>query len=235
MRDVDTTDAVGAGVVVVVAAGTVVAASPSSNAGPALTFVGAILVALITAVTTNRRQRTQLEAEGVRQERELTVERERLDRQLEHDRELRDLDHLRTFLDDAAALFETANGKLSALQAMKLPEPTSESSPDETSAPPGRVEEQVRVLEEASEAFSDLMVMGRRFDLRFPPSNRVRLAYVASVDALFAEYRAVRDVAEPVTGDQERHIDELASASMAAWAAFNLAAGRLMGVVQARE
>lgn len=114
--DVDRGDAAGAATVVIVAGGAVAAASQSGNVGPYLTFAGAILVALITAWTTNRRQRKQLEAEDRRlgtqladgRERlrqELRAEKERLELQSDNERQLRDLDQVRALLDEVAAAY----------------------------------------------------------------------------------------------------------------------------------
>ena len=112
---------------VVVVAGTVAVggaaaygAAQTDHTAPILTFVGAILVALITAFTTNRRQQHQLEAESDRQRRGLDAEsarqqhaheaeRVRLELQLSHDRDMSDLGHVRALLDDAAMALHRAS------------------------------------------------------------------------------------------------------------------------------
>jgi hypothetical protein len=82
------------------------AASGSRHAGPILTFVGAILVALIAWYATDRRQRRLLAAEDTRHKAELQAHEKRHAAQLAHDRSLRDLDDLRRFLDEAADAYE---------------------------------------------------------------------------------------------------------------------------------
>jgi hypothetical protein len=80
-----------------VGAVTVAVASSSEQTGPILAFAGALTVALITALTAQRRLRSQLAAEEGR-----------LASQLRHDRTLRDLDELRSLLDEAAVAAASA-------------------------------------------------------------------------------------------------------------------------------
>jgi hypothetical protein len=91
----------------------------SSLVGPILTFVGVILVALLTAWFTKQRQRADLAAERERQEKALEAENARhrqtisadfgrLDKQLAHDRRLADLADLRGVLDEAAIALDRA-------------------------------------------------------------------------------------------------------------------------------
>lgn len=94
----------GAGDDLVVAGGTaavgtvaVLGTSGSSNAAPTLAFVGALLVALLTAYTAQRRQRTQLDAEA-----------NRLAQQLDHERQLQDLSDLREIMEDALDMADSA-------------------------------------------------------------------------------------------------------------------------------
>jgi hypothetical protein len=100
------------GAAAVVGGGTVVAAAPSDDTGPILAFVGALLVAVLTAYTANRRQSAALAAE-----------RERLDAQLQHDRELADTADLRTVLEEALEagdeMFEALLGVAAAQTAMQ--------------------------------------------------------------------------------------------------------------------
>jgi hypothetical protein len=114
----------GAGVAVV-AAGTATTAAVSGKASLSaiLTFVGVILVALMTAYFTKRRQdeslaaardrqqdaldaetqrqQLSLDAESARQRQAFEAERDRLDRQLRHERELHDLSEIRKVIDEA--------------------------------------------------------------------------------------------------------------------------------------
>ena len=101
---------------VAVAAGTslvggaaVYGATRTDDTGPILAFAAAVLVALITAFTTNRRQQHALEAESERQRRALDAESERLRLQLAHDREMADLGDTRELLDDAAVALHDAD------------------------------------------------------------------------------------------------------------------------------
>src|SRR4051794_26958346 len=74
----------------------------------ALTVLGAVtvagLTALITARTTNRRLERQLEAEGERVVAQLQAEQTRHDAQLQHERELSDLAELRDLLDETTQI-----------------------------------------------------------------------------------------------------------------------------------
>jgi membrane protein implicated in regulation of membrane protease activity len=66
-------DALGAGAVVIVAGGAAAGAGATDHTSAYLTFAGAVIVAVITAVTTNRRQERQLADEHVRLEEQLTA------------------------------------------------------------------------------------------------------------------------------------------------------------------
>lgn len=74
----------------------------------ALTLAGAIVVALITAVTTDKRLSRQINAERERQERDLAAGAERQRADLAHDRELAYLADLRNVLDEAALALNDA-------------------------------------------------------------------------------------------------------------------------------
>jgi hypothetical protein len=97
----------------------VVLATAEAVAATGATIIAALIVALITAKTTNSRQERQLRAEADRQERQLRAEAERQQRelherageqarQLAHDRELADLDDLRGLLDEATLVLDRA-------------------------------------------------------------------------------------------------------------------------------
>jgi hypothetical protein len=92
-------DGIVGGVVVIVTAGTAtaVAVAHSNELGPILAFIGVILVALLTAYFTQRRQADQLSAE-----------RERLATQLGHERAEADLADLRVVLEDSLAAVDLA-------------------------------------------------------------------------------------------------------------------------------
>lgn len=79
-------------------------ADSTKETGPILAFVGVIMVALLTAWTTDRRQRRQLEAE-----------RDRLEVQLQHERSQVDLADLRGVL--AEALADSNRARQAAINA----------------------------------------------------------------------------------------------------------------------
>jgi hypothetical protein len=69
--------------IIAVASGAIAVTSPD-HTGPWLAFAGALIVAVVTAVTTERRQRATLTAEEERLQLQLEHERERLELQLVH-------------------------------------------------------------------------------------------------------------------------------------------------------
>jgi hypothetical protein len=95
-------------VVVVGGTAAVTATAASSYVAPILAFVGAILVAVIAAVTADRRQRRALTAEGARHDASLRAESGRQVTQLEHSRGLADLADLRSLLDEVATALHQA-------------------------------------------------------------------------------------------------------------------------------
>jgi hypothetical protein len=97
-----------AGGLVAVAVVTVVGATQTDYVAPILAFVAALIVAILTAITTSRRQTHQLAEDARRQERVLDAERGRLDAQLSHDREMADVADLRNVLDDATTVLQAA-------------------------------------------------------------------------------------------------------------------------------
>lgn len=136
--------------VVVVAGGAAAAgATQTSQTGPILAFTAALLVALIAASTAGRRQVRALQAEGQRQ----------ADR-LSHERQLQDVEHLREFLDEAAAAYEDAHSATSDMAVDLL---TARRSPG--------------LHEAATRASIAVGVMRRRVGLRFSPEHPVSVAY----------------------------------------------------------
>jgi hypothetical protein len=87
---------VGAGMAVV-GGGAIVAATSTSETGPILAFVGALLVAVIAAYTADRRQERALEAERRRQQ-----------AGLRHEREQADVTDLRSVLEEALSVANDA-------------------------------------------------------------------------------------------------------------------------------
>jgi heme exporter protein D len=86
-----------------------------------LTLAGAVVVALITSVTTDRRLSRQIVAERERQERELAAGAAQQAATLAHDRELSDLADLRKLLDEAAIALVEGEVALSDLDVVERP------------------------------------------------------------------------------------------------------------------
>jgi hypothetical protein len=128
------------GAVIVITAGTAGAAAVShpSNLAPILALIGVILVALLTAYFTRRRQTDQLKAErdrhdatlaaeNKRHDATLAAENERLERQLDHERQLQDLAELRSVIDEALQNAELAKNAFLDCRRVAL-RPTFDSS-----------------------------------------------------------------------------------------------------------
>jgi hypothetical protein len=148
-------DAVVVGVVLVTAAGGAAAATQTDIATPLLTLIGALAVAVIAAVTAGRRQR-----------REIAAARQRLRDQLDHDRRLRELEHLRTFFDEAAALFEDAENALIAHAVALEPD----SGIDE--------EDYNRRFDQSYSAKNAIGVLAQRVELRFAEDHELTQAFM---------------------------------------------------------
>jgi len=103
-------------VVAGVAAGAIAWADSTKQTAPILAFIGVILVAVITAWTTDRRQHRQL-----------GDERKRLSTRLEHERSQADLADLRTVLANALAASNAA--RQAAINAYIKPELRDEANP----------------------------------------------------------------------------------------------------------
>lgn len=110
----------------VIGGGAIVGASSTDNTAPILAFVGALLVALLTAYSAHRLQAASLAAEDKRQQRALSEESARQRQQLRHDRQLHDLRDLREVVESSLgaydAMFEVALFVLAARTAND-PEP----------------------------------------------------------------------------------------------------------------
>jgi hypothetical protein len=124
--------------VVIVAGGAAALATMTNDVGPLLAFTGALLVAAVTWISTDRRQARQLAHQSERDTAMRDNDRNRLERQLEeqhaqlhaqlnaerdrqqaelmHHRELSDLDDLRKLLDEAAVALHEAEYAAMAVQ-----------------------------------------------------------------------------------------------------------------------
>lgn len=106
--------------------GAVLYANSTDHTGPILAFVGAILVALLTAYTADRRQRAALDAEDERQRTALNAEAQRLRARLDHERSMEDVRDLRRVVTDVLNDFDDL-----ALTQIKMHELLKEDEPDE--------------------------------------------------------------------------------------------------------
>jgi hypothetical protein len=91
-------------------------AAQTSQTGPIIAGVVALIVALVTWYATDRRQAKALEAENIRLERQLEAERERQAQVLKQDRETTELAELRRVLADATEKVLSANAQLYELR-----------------------------------------------------------------------------------------------------------------------
>lgn len=98
------------------AAGAIAWADSTKETGPILAFIGVIMVAVITAWTTDRRQHRQLQDE-----------RDRLNARIEHERSQADLADLRLVLADALAASNSA--RQAAINAYIKPELRDAANP----------------------------------------------------------------------------------------------------------
>ena len=125
---------------VIVAGGAAALATMTNEVGPLLAFTGALLVAAVTWISTDRRQARQLAHQSERDAAMRDNDRDRLERQLEeeharlhaqlnaerdrqraemmHHRELTDLDDLRKLLDEAAVALHEAHYAAMAVQGV---------------------------------------------------------------------------------------------------------------------
>ena len=145
-----------------IAAAAVFGAAHSGETGPILAFVGALLVAVITA----------REARG-RQAKQLSHDRELRALEMDHERHLRDAEHIRAFLDEAAEAFETYVDSLDNFHAFG-PEAVSRDDAEKW------LELQLTLFAASREA----AVVSRRMDLRIALDHPVRRAFWAAIEGL---------------------------------------------------
>jgi hypothetical protein len=96
------------GATVCIAAGAAAGASQVDATGPILVFADAIIVAIVTWFSTDRRQARELRADARKQERALAAEGKRQAAALAHARELADLSDMRKLLDEASVTLHRA-------------------------------------------------------------------------------------------------------------------------------
>jgi hypothetical protein len=205
--------------VVVVSTVTVAAATQTSSTGPVLAFAGAVLVAVIAAVTAGRRQRSDLTAAGARHTAELAADAAKLRSQLAHDRQLKDLDDLRAFFDEGATAFEEATDRLRDM-AVAL----------RRSDPKVRQDRAVTCGRLAAEQVRRADVFARRVALRFERDEPVAIHYGDLAVKLDARYGALLDVAPAqITDEQDEADDSIASDAFMLWTQFAAEARRFVG------
>ena len=194
--------ATGGAIVVVVATGGAAAATNSSNwIAPIIALVGAVFVAVLTAITTNRRQAKQLAAEEQRQGRELS-----------HQRDLTELAHLREFFDEAAAAFE---GRLDAISEWATFISKSPAPPLPEEEPEGFKEATQPVVESTNR----IGIVWRRMGLRLPVDHEVSQAYFGALKSLEGHADELNSMFEQGGYTLNKHLVLLA-ADMAAWMLF---------------
>lgn len=223
--------AAGGAVVVVVATGGAAAAADSSDwLAPIIALIAAVFVAVLTAITTNRRQAKQLAAEEERLQRQLDAEDGRLKRQLRaenkrsrrqrdtaedhllqqlsHARDLAELAHLRDVFDEAATVFEArrhvVNDYVNTVLGFKR-----------------GLEEQEAILPAAQRAFDARVAMTvffRRLGLRLPVEHEVSDAF-AEVDLALDHWEDAIPLDEPLEIDEEQ-MQELRGLVIVRWRIF---------------
>ena len=155
--------AVGGATVIVLVGGGVTAATGSDYVPSVIALAGVVFVAILTVITTNRRQTKQLAAES-----------DRLTRQLAQQRDLGELSHLREFFDEMAASYETRHKALSELSG-KIAAFCEDR---------GGIGEVDAAIESEFEASAVMTVLDRRLRLRLPGDHAVAVEYQAMRDAM---------------------------------------------------
>ena len=180
----------------------------SAEAVAGITLGGAVAVALVTAVTTNRRQREQLA----------------------HDRELFDLADLRKLLDEAAGLLNRAGAIRDEVQQRA-------GSIRSTGPAPAREQMGLEGNKKIDEASAPLLVMEARLRVRLGPSDSAALAFESAtrsvrllgvwiVGLAFEADTALPEIREELEGATEEFV--------AAYDAFLTAATNLAGTIRPR-
>jgi hypothetical protein len=180
-------------------------AAQTSQTGPIIAGVVAIIVALVTWYATDRRQAKAITAQSEQQARELEAEQERLVLQLSHERDLKQLDHLREFFDEAAAVFENA---------LATARRYAKSVRDDTEMTEPII---VETGNAALDAAREMNVLQRRMGLRLPTDHPVYRAYDAASDAFIAWRDSIHD---GVMLGSDQIDDELGFIAVRKWRKF---------------
>jgi hypothetical protein len=227
----------------VIAGGTVAGATQTNDTGPILTFVGALIVVVITAVTTNRRQarqlsaegerhRDSLRAEGERQATSLQAESERLDRRQHHERLLINLDHLRQMLDMAAAAYETTHQTMILLEVSLRQRNREVESAIENQDTETKIRERAIAAVDAAKSVSTQL---RRLEIRVPKTHPIFVGYsdVENAVAAWVDHALDRK-ATGMTADDSQAGSALAGQAVIAFSSFAEAARAEVGSTEAR-
>jgi hypothetical protein len=174
-----------------------------------VTPLGALGVALVTVNAARVRQerdieearatlQQQLDAEAKRQRAQLSDERARLSRQLQHDRDLRDLEELRTLLDDASdALGRHGSDFLALWRAVAA------LGPYASGADRAEAEKLVNPYEKTDERCTRL---SERLMLRLGEGSPLVAAYRRSLHARRVAVEEVLEPSEPLTDDARQYL-----------------------------
>lgn len=217
-----------------------------------VTVVGLIVVAIITASTTNRRQREQLDHDQRRHQERLRVEQAAQVAQLEHDREVRaheldhdrrvrDTIHLRDFFDDAVQALDlamlTATSYLESLlvlndHQMEVSDAFAVEGDNDTR---DALEKEVAAARTAAESASySSFGMLRRMDLRLDVDHPVRDAFGGAASEI-QEAIKVLYAAPPLTDEMHTQaLDHLATA-MADFVKITIGAQKTIGAKFSEE
>jgi hypothetical protein len=218
-----------------VAGGAAVGASQSSQTGPILAFAGALIVVVITAITTDRRQARQMNADETAQTATLDAERERhseslkaegdrLALQLRHDRALLDVQHLREQLDRCAAAFEKSRTDVTSL-IVTLKNPHPERLPD-----------QVKWMRESLTSYTAVSIELRRLQLRLPDKHPVCVAYADVETQVYRRLFATKSFPDhdQLTDEQNDEDSDRGVDGLTAFGRFAAAARDAVGVAEAQ-
>jgi hypothetical protein len=151
----------------------------ANETAAALAFGGALIVACVTWIATDRRQDTALDAEDRRHRAALDAEGKRLQQRLAHERDLDDRQRMREFLDDlATALDDAVRAYTRMHEHFRAARIQRGAHHDEDEEMYGTHRREVAV------AVVSLTALARRLELRFPPDHPTVEAFTEAVGAL---------------------------------------------------
>lgn len=192
---------IGTGLAAVAAGGVATQVDP---AGPILAFAAALVVALITVVSTDRRQERAIAAEHARQALTLKGERERQDRALKAEgrrqaaalrsaRELADLADLRVLLDEAAIALHRASYAYGNVRVAFLQHGV-------------KIRETPEPIAELNQSGEQMDVLAARLAVRLGREQAAAAAFEAANDELLELSRALGHIFGDETADARRDL-----------------------------